>query len=237
MTEIINKLAKIQRELKAPKNQRNNFGKYNYRSCEDILEGLKPLLGDGILTLEDAIIVVGTRYYVKATARYILGESEVVAIAYAREEETKKGMDGAQVTGAASSYARKYALNGLFAIDDTKDADSGVSHAPVAKVTPKPSLKPLSKPVSAAQAQQIINNTVAKPAPVKKSVVEAVKKSFPDARVIPHTEAEFKDEIGKATTSERLTELFTDGWVKFKETNTPAYNRLLKFTTEKKETL
>lgn len=120
-------LIRIQNELKAPKGQYNSFGKYSYRSCEDILEAVKPLLSsyDCILTLSDEITLVGERYYVKATAILMNGASEKVEVtAYAREEEDKKGMDGSQITGAASSYARKYALNGLFCIDDNKDSDT-----------------------------------------------------------------------------------------------------------------
>lgn len=116
----------VQSQLKAPKNQRNNFGGYNYRNCEDILEAVKPLLkAEGLyLTITDDIVVLGDRFYVKATATLTDGERSLSNQAFAREEATKKGMDGSQVTGAASSYARKYALNGLLAIDDTKDADS-----------------------------------------------------------------------------------------------------------------
>lgn len=125
---ITEKLSVIQQELIAPKNQYNSFGKYNYRSCEDILEGLKPFLGKlkVAVTVTDDIVVVGERFYVKATATLRDCESnETVAnTAYARESDDKKGMDASQVTGATSSYARKYALNGLFCIDDVKDADT-----------------------------------------------------------------------------------------------------------------
>lgn len=123
---MIEKLIKIQSELKAPKNQNNTFGKYKYRSCEDILEAVKPLLfREGLLlTLTDTIEQIGNRFYVKATVKLTDGTETVENTAYAREEETKKGMDGPQVTGTSSSYARKYALNGLFCIDDTKDADT-----------------------------------------------------------------------------------------------------------------
>lgn len=116
----------IQHKLKAPKGQYNSFGKYNYRSCEDILEGVKPLLKehDLALLIDDEIVQIGERYYVKATAKITDGREIVSATAYAREPDTKKGMDESQITGATSSYARKYALNALLCIDDTKDADT-----------------------------------------------------------------------------------------------------------------
>lgn len=122
----MNKLIKIQKELKAPKGQFNKFGNYKYRSCEDILEAVKPLCAEeGVqLTISDEIVMIGERYYVKATATVTDGSESASVTAYAREEETKKGMDSSQITGATSSYARKYALNGLFCIDDTKDADT-----------------------------------------------------------------------------------------------------------------
>ena len=120
------KLLKIQAELKAPKNQRNNFGGYNYRSCEDIFEAVKPLLAKEnlLLRMTDELVQVGERYYIKATAILTDGNETIENTAYAREEENKKGMDGSQITGASSSYARKYALNGLFLIDDVKDSDT-----------------------------------------------------------------------------------------------------------------
>ena len=120
------KLINIQSKLKAPKGQYNSFGKYSYRSCEDIFEALKPLLAEEKVSLlmSDDLLLIGERYYVKATATLTDGEESISNIAYAREEETKKGMDGSQITGASSSYARKYALNGLFLIDDVKDSDS-----------------------------------------------------------------------------------------------------------------
>lgn len=130
--KIITKLATIQKELKAPKNQFNKFGNYKYRSCEDILESLKSLLEKTktSLKISDELVLLGDRFYVKATATLYDLESEekIENTAYAREEETKKGMDGSQITGTASSYARKYALNGLFLIDDTKDADTNEYH-------------------------------------------------------------------------------------------------------------
>lgn len=124
------KLLIIQNEIKAPKGQFNSFGKYKYRSCEDILEAVKPVLfkhGFSIILTDDLIEMAG-RFYVKATVTISDGSEKYSANGYAREEETKKGMDASQITGAASSYARKYALNGLFAIDDTKDADATNNH-------------------------------------------------------------------------------------------------------------
>ena len=127
MSEKLTKsLGDVQFKLKAPKGQVNSFGHYNYRSCEDILEAVKPLLHEAglTLTLSDDVIAVGNRVYVKATATVTDGAESISNTAFAREAESKKGMDDSQVTGTASSYARKYALNGLFAIDDTKDADT-----------------------------------------------------------------------------------------------------------------
>ena len=122
--ELQKKLAKIQKELKAPKNQFNKFGGYKYRSCEDILEAVKPLLDGAVLIISDEIDCIGERYYIRATAILSDGEEKIEVQAYAREPDVRKGMDAAQVTGASSSYARKYALNGLFCIEDTKDPDS-----------------------------------------------------------------------------------------------------------------
>ena len=124
---IYEKLSAIQQELIAPKNQFNKFGNYSYRSCEDILEGLKPCLKkvNAAVKISDEIIQIGDRYYIKATANLIDCESgeSISNTALAREEDSKKGMDSSQLTGSTSSYARKYALNGLFCIDDVKDAD------------------------------------------------------------------------------------------------------------------
>lgn len=125
---IKEKLEKIQKELKAPKNQYNSFGGYNYRSCEDIMQAVKPLLEGCVLTISDELLAIGDRYYIKATATLEDNEDKISVSAYARESETKKGMDASQITGASSSYARKYALNGLFLIDDVKDADSTNTH-------------------------------------------------------------------------------------------------------------
>ena len=119
-------LIKIQSELKAPKSQYNSFGKYSYRNAEDILEAVKPLLSkyNATMYITDEVVEVGSRIYVKATVTLSDGKETITASAYAREPETRKGMDDSQITGATSSYARKYALNGLFAIDDTKDNDT-----------------------------------------------------------------------------------------------------------------
>jgi flagellar biosynthesis GTPase FlhF len=121
-------LATIQRELKAPKGQTNEFANFKFRSCEDILEALKPHLNGYTLVITDDIILLGDRYYIKATATISNGKESMSATGIARETQTKKGMDDSQITGATSSYARKYALNGLFCIDDTKDADSTNTH-------------------------------------------------------------------------------------------------------------
>ena len=126
--EIYKKLLKIQRELKAPKTQYNSFGKYKYRNAEDIPEAVKPIAhAEGCIVLcSDDVEIIGEHYYVKATAMLIDadGDGKVCATALAREEEEKKGMDASQITGSTSSYARKYALNGLFAIDDNADSDT-----------------------------------------------------------------------------------------------------------------
>lgn len=118
------KLAEIQQNLNAPKGQHNSFGGYKYRSCEDILGAVKPLLSGLVITVSDDVVLIGTRTYIKATARITDGKESIETTSYAREAESKKGMDDSQVTGSASSYARKYALNGLLLIDDVKDADT-----------------------------------------------------------------------------------------------------------------
>ena len=138
-TTIVERLQSVQSQLKAPKGQKNKFGNYNYRSAEDILEALKPLLAaNGLaLIITDDIVEIAGRVYVKANASVIdsIG-AQIGSNGFAREAETKKGMDDAQITGSASSYARKYALNGLFSIDDTKDPDSTNTHGKGKK--PKP---------------------------------------------------------------------------------------------------
>ena len=127
---ITERLIHIQKVLKAPKGQYNSFGKYKYRSAEDILEAVKPLNAEQglLLTLKDEPVLVGNWNYIKATATITDGKESIAVTAFARESETKKGMDHSQITGTASSYARKYALNGLYLIDDTKDADTDQYH-------------------------------------------------------------------------------------------------------------
>lgn len=143
------KVAKIQKELKAPKNQHNKFGNYKFRSFEDILESVKPLLGDLVLTVSDEIVAVGGRVYVKATATLTDGTSSIVNTAYAREPEVQKGMSDSQLSGMASSYARKYCLNGTFLIDDTKDADTEEFHQVKTKAEETTNPAPTPAPVAA----------------------------------------------------------------------------------------
>ena len=157
------KLLNIQRDLKAPKSQYNSFGKYNYRNCEDILEAVKPLCAreKACLTISDEVAQRGDRYYIQATATLHDAETGVIialVTAYAREEAEKKGMDGSQVTGAASSYARKYALNGLFDIDDTKDADSDEKGEKPAKPS-----NSAAKPVAASKKPSEADKPADKP--------------------------------------------------------------------------
>lgn len=155
---VYEKLMNIQSELKAPKGQRNSFGNYNYRSCEDILEAVKPLLAkhQAALTISDTIELIGTRFYVKATAKLVdvVDGTMIENTAYARESESKRGMDDSQLTGATSSYARKYCLNGLFAIDDTKDADTNEYHEQQKKQEAKPA-KPAEKPAQTSENRYV----------------------------------------------------------------------------------
>ena len=173
---VYEKLMTVQTKLRAPKGQYNSFGRYSYRSCEDILEALKPLLAEvgAIVNVSDEIKLIGDRFYVEATAMFLDCETgdSVVARASAREDETKKGMDLAQVTGSVSSYARKYALNGLFAIDDNKDSDATNTH----NKDIKPNMTPVSG-LSEAQINRLF--VIGNKAGFKKDVVEAtVKKMF-----------------------------------------------------------
>ena len=156
MTPVYQKLNAIQTALKAPKSQYNEFGKYKYRKAEDILESVKPLLAQHgcTITCSDELILVGSRYYIKATVTLTDMESgqAVSTTAWAREEEDKKGMDGSQITGASSSYARKYALNGLLCIDDTADSDT--TNVGDSKPTAKPAGKPSGRQQKVAQKEE-----------------------------------------------------------------------------------
>lgn len=159
-------LHKIQKELVAPKGQYNSFGKYNYRSCEDIVEAVKNLLPDGFtLTLSDEMVMLGDRFYVQAQAILFGNGDKVVTYGFAREAQAKKGMDDAQVTGAASSYARKYALNGLFAIDDSKDSDTDENHT---------ERKEAQKKADEEYAKRTLDKET--PEQVKDRLVKAIKK-------------------------------------------------------------
>lgn len=183
--ELQKKLIEIQKSLKAPKSQYNSFGKYHYRNCEDILEALKPLLSEHgvLLDITDTIENIGNRFYVKATVT-VRDEKECYSCsAYAREEEAKKGMDGAQVTGASSSYARKYALNGLFLIDDTKDADSQDNTKTVAP---------------AVQITKTTPSTPVKTKPSKEQVVEYMK----NTKTIPQLDTIYKQALSYEWTDE-----------------------------------
>jgi hypothetical protein len=171
---VYEKLSIVQSKLKVSKDNFNSFGNYKYRSCEDILEGAKPLLKEvsAIVTLTDTVELIGDRFYIKATATFIDTEKgETVSVnAFAREDVTKKGMDLAQVTGSVSSYARKYALNGLFCIDDTKDSDATNKHGgedtdnthsdDIGGYTPPKAGKPQDKP---QQEQTATGDIISKP--------------------------------------------------------------------------
>ena len=181
------KLVAVQAALKAPKGQFNKFGGYKYRSCEDILEAVKPLLLEqGLqLTITDEPVEVGGRIYIKATATVTDGSETAAVSGYAREAETKKGMDESQITGTASSYARKYALNGLFLIDDTKDADATNDHqkpkaAPKPKQTPKPKAAPQPQggELKAAKVRlwHALQNYAAEHGGIADQLLEGVKK-------------------------------------------------------------
>lgn len=159
--KIREKLMAVQSELKAPKGQFNDYGKYKYRSCEDILEAVKPLLAKYkcTLTISDEIAQIGDRYYIKAVATLMDAESpeSIGNVAYARESLDKKGMDDSQITGTASSYARKYCLNGLFLIDDTKDADTNEFKAQQNQDQPKETKKASGKKATPKQIEMIVD--------------------------------------------------------------------------------
>ena len=154
LNKVTAALSMVQRELNAPKNRRNSFGNYNYRNCEDIVEAAKKVMPTNCaVILSDDIWMVGERYYVKATATFICEDQNISVTAYARESLEKKGMDAAMCTGASSSYARKYALNGLFAIDDSDDIDSHDNREEPKKAqqsAPKPTAQSVPQPPNVA---------------------------------------------------------------------------------------
>ena len=178
MEQVHQKLAAIQAALKAPKSQFNKFGGYKYRKAEDILEAVKPLLKQYgcTLTCTDELILVGDRYYIKATATITNSEDgvSVSTTAYAREEEEKKGMDGSQVTGASSSYARKYALNGLLCIDDTADSDTTNVGPAEAPEKPAESAKPRRTGKASAPKEKAPETASSKPVITDKNIKQVV---------------------------------------------------------------
>lgn len=201
----MSKLTDIQNELKAPKNQYNKFGGYAYRSCEDILEAVKPLCkkhGCEVL-MSDDIVLVGDRFYVKATCSFFDGERTTTTTAFAREEFAKKGMDVAQVTGAASSYARKYALNAMFLIDDNKDADIN-EQAIQTNAAPK-TAKPVQK------SQQTVN------AILSKEQIDDIKYEANICQDIEQLKQVYKVHFSKGEWNDELKDYFTNikrtkGW-------------------------
>lgn len=202
---IYEKLLAVQCELKAPKAQYNKFGNYPYRNCEDILEAAKPVLQKykALAFLTDDIEVKGDRYYVKATATFIDVESgeKLITTAFAREEETKKGMDGSQVTGASSSYARKYALNGLFDIDDTKDSDTTNKGDDEPKPEKKPTKPTASKPKepkdALAEIKKQINSTIVQYRSLTGTATKPILEEINEALGFPVDSIKTEDE-GKA---------------------------------------
>lgn len=189
---IYEKLGVIQSKLKAPKGQYNSFGKYKYRSCEDILEAVKPLLAETktVLCITDQMEVVGDRVYVRAETHLKDSEdssSEIVTVAYAREEESKKGMDSSQVTGAASSYARKYALNGLFCIDDNKDSDSTNTGSSGKTASKKPESK---EPVEMITSENVMS-------------IQNIIDKYPSSNLFEQIKTRFKVDDVKGLTKEK----------------------------------
>lgn len=206
---IYEKLATIQQELKAPKNQYSDYGGYYYRSCEDILEGLKPCLEkvNALVMLSDELVLVGDRYYIKATATLIDIESteRISNTAFARETESRPKMDASQITGSSSTYARKYALNGLFCIDDVKDADSMDNRQIEEK-------KPENKQKKAEAEQKKIEDSVINETKVKALLYRCEKDGVEPAKIT---------KLYKVSSIADLTEAkyanINDFWEKLKE--------------------
>lgn len=205
MSNIYEKLMHMQQELKSPKNQYNKFGGYSYRNTEDVLEGLKPLLSKykAIINISDEVVMVGDRYYVKSIAKIVDIESdelaEVSSIGYAREDEKRTSFDLPQITGSSSSYARKYALNGLFAIDDTKDSDytnKGNKQPSTTNSKKKSSTKQSSKGSNKASEKQInlITNL-------------AKRKNYELAKITEYIKKEFKKKNSKELTKQEASKL------------------------------
>lgn len=170
---FFDRVAKIQKELKAPKNQFNEFGGYAYRSAEDILEALTDLLQGLVITINDEVVQIGDRYYVKATATITDGEKSLSTSAFAREPADRKGMDESQITGATSSYARKYALNGLLKIDDGKDPDVTNTHDKATAYQPTVSKQPEPQP---QPVQQAAIGATDKPSPKQVALLDKLYK-------------------------------------------------------------
>ena len=209
MKNILKKTFDIQQELKVPKNQRNTFGNYNFRNCEDIMEASKPICAkhNCLLTCSDELIQVGDRYYVKATATLfdIDSEESISTSACAREEETKKGMDASQITGASSSYARKYALNGLLQLDDNKDADTNEYKKQQNKGNQKSTVKKVDKPVEMIDANQIkiIHTLFTK---IKKSESQ-IFKNFTNDKAKENVYNQYKIKSSKELTKESANKM------------------------------
>jgi hypothetical protein len=208
---ILASLLAVQRDLKAPKGQFNSFGKYKYRSCEDIVEAVKPLLNENglILTMSDEVIEVGGRVYIKATATVtdIINGDKIEVTAMAREPEDKKGADTSQITGMASSYARKYSLNGLFAIDDTKDADTEeyAQNAQNAPQTAKNTSK--GKPTTTATKTQNKANDGVKAQAINKCLSEAKRLNLSQATIGSIASKHYSASGWIDMTAEQITEM------------------------------
>lgn len=211
MKNILKKLFDIQQELKVPKNQRNTFGNYNFRNCEDIMEASKPICAkhNCLLTCTDELIQVGERYYVKATATLfdIDSEGSINTSACAREEEAKKGMDASQITGASSSYARKYALNGLLQLDDNKDTDTNEykKQQEDRQANKKATAKKVDKPVEMINANQIkvIHTLFTK---IEKSESQ-VFKNFTNDKAKENVYNQYKIKSSKELTKEKANKM------------------------------
>ena len=190
MKKIYAELARIQRDLKAPKNLFNKFGNYKYRNAEGILESVKPLLNGLALIVNDEPVLIGDRFYIRATVTLTDGDDSVSASAYAREDETKKGMDGCQLTGACSSYARKYALNALLMIDDSKDSDDdslspkNPANDPKSEQKPEPAVPP-AEVATVQTVPEILKPEPKKadPSPVQVFLLNAMKELRENRRI------------------------------------------------------